>query len=51
MARRYMCSDFDSVAWRRPSPAWVEQENRELADAIAARDDAGAATAARDRAR
>jgi hypothetical protein len=43
-----MCSDLDSLARRGPSPARVEQENRELADAIIAREDAVAA-AARDR--
>ncbi|KAM0892637.1 hypothetical protein ACQ4PT_025627 [Festuca glaucescens] len=40
MARGYMCSDLDSLQRRGPSPARVEQENRELAGAIAARDEA-----------
>ncbi|KAK1615002.1 hypothetical protein QYE76_020519 [Lolium multiflorum] len=43
MARGYMCSDLDSLGRRGPSPAWAEHENRELADVIAARDDAVAA--------
>jgi dihydroorotase-like cyclic amidohydrolase len=50
MSRAYQCSDLDSVARRGPEPAQVEQENRELADAIAATDEA-VAVAARDRAR
>ncbi|KAK1608681.1 hypothetical protein QYE76_032354 [Lolium multiflorum] len=50
MARGYMCSDLDSLQRRVPSPAWVEQENRELADAITARDEA-VVEAARDMAR
>jgi hypothetical protein len=41
---------LDSVARRGPEPAQVKQENRELADANAARDKA-LAEAARDRAR
>jgi hypothetical protein len=45
-----MCSDLDSLARRGHSPARVDQENRELADAIAGRDDAVVAVA-RDRAR
>jgi hypothetical protein len=49
MARGYMCFDLDSLQWRDPSPARVEQENRELAGAIAARDEA-VAEVARDRA-
>jgi hypothetical protein len=35
-----MCSDLDSLQRRGPSLARVEQENRELEDAIAARDEA-----------
>jgi hypothetical protein len=50
MARGYMCSDLDSLQRRGPSPARVEQENRELAGAIVTRDEA-VAEAARDRAR
>jgi hypothetical protein len=49
MARGLMCSDLDSLQRRGPSPARVEQENRELEVAIAARDEAVAA--ARGRAR
>jgi colicin import membrane protein len=50
MARGYRRSNLDSLQRRVPSPARVEQENRELAGAIAARDEA-VAEAARDRAR
>jgi hypothetical protein len=46
----YLCSDLDSVARRGPKPAYFDHENRELADAIATRDEA-VAVAARDRAR
>lgn len=49
MAGGLMCSDLDSLQRRGPSPARVEQENRELEVTIAARDEAVAA--ARDRAR
>jgi hypothetical protein len=45
MARGYMCSNLDSLQRRGPSPAWVEQENRDLAGAIAARDEAMAVVA------
>jgi hypothetical protein len=44
-----MCSDLDSLQRRGPSPARVDQENRELEDAIAARDEE-VAKVARDRA-
>ncbi|KAK1670228.1 hypothetical protein QYE76_058387 [Lolium multiflorum] len=45
MARGLMCSDLDSLQRRGPSPARVEQENRELADAAADVEAAQAATA------
>nr|XP_051207341.1 uncharacterized protein LOC127323208 [Lolium perenne] len=50
MTRGYMCSDLNSLQRRGPSPARVEQENRELAGAVAARDEA-VAEVGRDRAR
>ncbi|KAK1669001.1 hypothetical protein QYE76_057160 [Lolium multiflorum] len=45
MARGLMCSDMDSLQRRGPSPARVEQENRELEAAFAARDEREAARA------
>ncbi|KAK1647866.1 hypothetical protein QYE76_065671 [Lolium multiflorum] len=50
MSQAYQCSDPDSVARRGPEPAQIEQENRELADAITTADEA-VAVAARDKER
>ncbi|KAK1618181.1 hypothetical protein QYE76_023698 [Lolium multiflorum] len=49
MSQAYMCSDLDSIVRRGPEHARVDRENRELEDAIAARDEV-VVTSARDRA-
>jgi hypothetical protein len=50
MRRAYLCSNLDAVACRGPEHTRVDQENRKLEEAIAARDEAAVATA-RERAR
>jgi hypothetical protein len=50
MRRAFVCSDLVVVALAGPDHARIFRENRELQDAITARDEA-VATAARDRAR
>jgi hypothetical protein len=50
MRRAYLCSDPDAIVLKGPEYARVDRENHELEEAIAARDEAVAATT-KDRAR